>query len=93
MANIGMAQYGTRGSVIMEPLEPSPVLHLCLKESRSGFEQGRQSVPVPAQPRQEQYNRELQAFIATIEGRKNPDRPQSHESLVQETLLRAVGIL
>ena len=85
--------YGTRGSAIMEPLEPSPELHLCLKEARSGFEQGRQSVPVPAQPRQEQYNRELQAFIATIEGRKNPDRPPSHESFVQETLLRAVGIL
>ena len=83
--------YGSLGSAIMEPLEPRPELHLCLKEARDGFAQGRQTVPVPPQPRQEQYDRELSAFVATIQGRQNADRPSTHDSTVQEALLRAVG--
>ena len=85
--------YGTQGSAVMEPFEPYPKLYLCLKESRGDFAQGRQSVLVAPQPRQEQYDRELEAFIAAIEGRQHVDRPRIHESAVQETLLRAVGII
>ena len=39
------------------------------------------------------YELELEAFIATIEGKQSPDRPMSHELLVQETLLRATGAI
>jgi DNA-directed RNA polymerase specialized sigma24 family protein len=46
---------------------------------------------VRPQTRQELYELELRAFVATFRGQKSPDRPLDHELLVQETLLRATG--
>ena len=43
--------------------------------------------------RQRTYELELDAFLATIEGKQPRDRPISHELLVQETLLRATGAI
>lgn len=83
--------YGSRGSAIMEPFEPEPTLHLCLEEAQSGYAAGRQQVPLATQPRQALYDRELVAFLATLQGERPPDRSLDHELLVQETLLRATG--
>jgi len=33
----------------------------------------------------------LEAFVAVLTGKQQPDRPASHELLVQETLLRTTG--
>ena len=44
---------------------------------------------VDGESRQRTYELELDAFLATIEGRQPRDRPVSHELLVQETLSRA----
>ena len=83
--------YGTRGSAIMEPFEPSPALYLCLEEAVGGYHAGLQSVLLDEQPRQRLYDRELEAFVAVLRGARQPDRSLDHEYLVQETLLRATG--
>ncbi len=80
--------YGTRGSAILEPLEP-PALRLCLDEDREGYVEGWQTVPVENRPR---YVESLRAFVADIRGEKVPDRSLEHEFTVQETVLRAAGI-
>lgn len=80
--------YGTRGSAILEPLEP-PALRLCLDEERDGFAKGWQTVPVEARPR---YVKSLRAFVADIRGEKSPDRSLEHEFIVQETVMRAAGL-
>lgn len=84
--------YGTRGSAILEPFEahPAPTLRLCLDEARHGFAQGWQIVPVEVRPR---YVASLEALVADIRGEKQPDRSLDHELTVQETVLRAAGIL
>jgi len=46
---------------------------------------------VRAQSRQELYELELRAFVATLRGQQPPDRSLDHELLVQETLLRALA--
>lgn len=84
--------YGIKGSaILLEPFEPAHALRLCLEESGDGFAAGEHIIPVQPQSRQQLYDLELEAFIRTITGVQVPDRPLSHELLVQETLLRATG--
>jgi predicted dehydrogenase len=86
--------YGDHGSAIMEtswPLEPAGALRLCLAEADSGYQRGEQFVPLQEQSRQRLYELELEAFLAAILGERPPDRPASHDLIVQETLLRATG--
>lgn len=83
--------YGTRGTALMEPLEPAPTLRLCLEEAGEGFAKGWQDVPLAQQPRQTLYDRELTSLVAVLRGSRGPDRSLDHELLVQETLLRATG--
>jgi predicted dehydrogenase len=83
--------YGDRGSAIMEPFEPAGALRLCLAEAHEGYQRGEQFVEVGQQSRQRLYELELEAFLAVIQGQRQPERPRSHDLLVQETLLRATG--
>ncbi len=86
--------YGTQGSaILLEPFEPAQRIRLCLESPREDFAEGEHVVPVTPQSRQSLYELELQAFLATIAGLKPPDRSFEHELLVQETLLRATGVL
>ena len=80
--------YGTRGSAILEPLEP-PALRLCLDAERDGYAKGWQTVSVEQRPR---YVESLRTFVADIRGEKSPDRSLDHEFAVQETVLRAAGL-
>ena len=80
--------YGDTGSAILEPMEPSTTLRLCLTEAKGGFPEGVTTVQLEARPR---YVASLAAFVEDIRGLKNPDRSLDHELLVQETLLRATG--
>ena len=82
--------YGTRGSIVMEPLEPEPEVRLCLDRARDGFSEGWQSVPVANEPR---YVGSLRSMVAEIRGRKPRVRSLDHELIVQETVLRAAGVL
>ena len=84
--------YGTKGSaILLDPFEPPYAIRLCLEEDDGGFVAGEQIVPVPTQSRQQTYEEELVAFVATLRGEQAPDRSPEHELLVQETLLRLTG--
>ena len=83
-----MEVFGTRGSAILEPMEP-PRLRLSLDAARDGYQAGWQEVPVEARPR---YVESLRAFLATIHGEQPADRTFAHELAVQETLLAAAGL-
>jgi predicted dehydrogenase len=83
--------YGTRGSAILEPFDPCRQIRLCLEAAGEGYPTGETIITPPIVERQQMYDRELVAFVATLEGRQPPDRSYEHELLVQETLLRATG--
>ncbi len=84
--------YGTRGSaILLEPFEPPHTIRLCLEEAADGFQARDQNVQVATQSRQQTYEQELVAFVATLRGEQPPDRSPQHELLVQETLLRLTG--
>ncbi len=86
--------YGTEGSaIIVEPFEPGHTIRLCLQDAKDRYSQGEQIVHIDGESRQRTYELELVAFLATIKGEQPPDRPMSHELLVQETLLRATGVI
>lgn len=86
--------YGTEGSaIIIEPFEPGHTIRLCLQNAKDGYSQGEQIVKIDGESRQRLYELELDAFLATIAGTQQPDRPVEHELLVQETLLRATGVI
>jgi predicted dehydrogenase len=84
--------YGSEGSaILLEHFESAQRVRLCLEHARGGFQAGEQVVTVNLQNRQQLYELELEAFLATMAGRQPPDRSLDHELLVQETLLRCTG--
>jgi predicted dehydrogenase len=77
--------HGTGGSaIVVDQFEQAGKVKLLTRD-------GEQELSVGHPSRQEQYERELTAFVATLRGEQPPDRPPEHELLVQETLLRATG--
>lgn len=85
--------YGTKGSAIMDPMEPAEQIRLCLTLARDGYAAGVQAVEVAPQSRQDLYALELEAFLDAIRGARPADRSYEHELLVQETVLRGTGRL
>jgi predicted dehydrogenase len=86
--------YGSEGSaILLEHFESAQRIRLCLDRARGGFQAGAQVVTINLQSRQELYELELEAFLATMAGQRPPDRSLDHELLVQETLLRCTGVL
>ena len=83
--------YGTRGSAIAEPFDPGRTVRLALREPWEEYPAGEHLIELPVVTRQQMYERELAAFVATLRGQQPPDRPPEHELTVQETLLRATG--
>jgi predicted dehydrogenase len=83
--------YGTRGSAITEPFDPGDIVRLVLEEPHGEYAAGEHIIKLPTITRQQMYEHELNAFLATISGTRPPDRSLAHELLVQETLLRATG--
>lgn len=77
--------YGTRGSAILEPFDPARTLRLAVDGTEL------EVVELAEVPRQELYERELEAFVQVLRHEREPDRPFEHERLVQETLLRVTG--
>ena len=78
--------YGTAGSAIIEPFDPTRTLRLAIGDRE-------ELIQLPIVDRQELYNRELVSFVSVLRGERPPYRPPEHELLVQETLLRATGRL
>ena len=83
--------YGTHGSAHTEPFDPGRTVRLVLREPWEEYLAGEHVIELPIIVRQQLYERELAAFVATLRGDRPPDRSPEHELLVQETLLRATG--
>ena len=83
--------YGTHGTAIMEPFEPASALHLNLARPWGEFGAGVQRVPLLSLGRQRLYELEVEGLVPALRGEAPPDRPLTHEVIVQETLLRATG--
>ncbi len=81
--------YGTEGSAILGPFDPPEYLRLCLNEPAGGYAAG--VTDLPAQPYR-RHVESLERLIKTLRDEQEPDRSLDHELLVQETLLRAVGV-
>jgi predicted dehydrogenase len=79
--------YGSLGSAILEPFDPARIMRLVISDA------GEQNIELPLVSRQALYERELVAFVGVLRRQQPPDRPAAHELLVQETLLRATGVL
>ena len=79
---------GTRGTVILEPLE-SPAIRLCLREPSGGFDAGWQTVPVDDAPR---YVGDVADLARCIRGEATFAYGKDHDFDVQTTLLRASGV-
>ncbi len=80
---------GSHGTFVLQPLEP-PVVRLALREPRGEFQAGWQDVEVPNHPR---YVRDLEEFAACIRGEREFPYTAEHDYTVQETVLRACGVL
>jgi len=85
--------FGTLGSAILEPFDPSRTIRLTLKAASGEYPAGETIIELAQVSRQEFYEGELAAFVRVLRGEQAPDRPVTHERLVQETLLRATGRL
>jgi predicted dehydrogenase len=83
--------YGTKGSAITEPFDPGDTVRLVLAQASGQYPVGETVFKLPTVNRQQMYDRELVAILATLRGNQPPDRSPEHELLVQETLLRATG--
>jgi predicted dehydrogenase len=83
--------YGSRGTAVTEPFDPGETIRLVLVEPTEEYAASQQILKLPTVTRQQMYERELVAFLATLSGGQPPDRSPEHELLVQETLLRATG--
>jgi predicted dehydrogenase len=83
--------YGTRGSAIMDPMEPATRIRLSLEAAQGPYQAGEQEIPLAGTSRQRSYELELEAFLPVVRGERPPERPFEHDLLVQETLLRATG--
>ena len=82
-----LAVYGTRGTVIIEPLEP-PALQLCLSAPVAGFKKGWQTVPMENRPR---YIGDFEELAACIRSGSPLSSSREHDLRVQEALLKACG--
>lgn len=80
---------GTRGTAVIRPLEP-PTLHLDLARAAGPYRAGPQAVPLPAYRR---YVDEFPALARAIRRGEPLEVPLDRERDVQETLLRACGVL
>lgn len=83
--------HGTKGSAILEPMEPPKTLKLNLSDSSGEYRSGENIVSLPTQTREDLYVLELDSLLKTINGTCPPARSYSHELIVQETLLRGTG--
>ena len=76
--------YGARGTAILTPIHPCPILRVSLDRDEPPYRQGWQDVEVGERALFEQDLREFAACI----GGKQPEYSPEHDVAVQETLLR-----
>jgi predicted dehydrogenase len=80
---------GDRGTLEIRPLEP-PAVRLALTAPHAEFKSGSQNVPLKNRPR---YEADLEDLAKVIRGEKTFEWTPAHDLAVQETILRASGLL
>jgi predicted dehydrogenase len=80
---------GSNGSAILRPIEP-PTLEIEMVKPAGPYRKGAQSVPMPAYRR---YERDFAELAAAIRGEHPLSVTPEQEVIVQETLLKASGML
>jgi predicted dehydrogenase len=81
---------GTDGTIIINPMEPSPVLRVNLRAAQGPYKKGWQEVKLPPQPR---FIHDFEELAQSIKSGTELRYSYDHELLLQETLLRASGEL
>jgi predicted dehydrogenase len=79
---------GTDGTIMVEPMEPVPTLHVHMREARGPYKKGPQQVRLPPQPR---FIKDFEELARAIKSGSPLRYSYDQELLLQETLLRASG--
>ena len=80
---------GDKGTIIVQPHEP-PSVKLHLKEAAGGYDAGWHDIQVPSTSR---YILDMVELARCIQGRQKFPYSTDHDYAVQETLLKACGVL
>lgn len=81
---------GTDGSIMVQPMEPEPVMRIFFREQHGPYKAGWQEVKLPRQPR---YIGDFRELAEAIQQNRPLKYSYDHELLLHETLLRASGEL
>jgi len=79
---------GTDGTIMVQPMEPAPVLRVQMRRDAGPYKRGMQEVKLPPQPR---FIRDFQELARAIKSGTPLKYSYDHELSLQETLLRASG--
>jgi predicted dehydrogenase len=79
---------GTDGSMLVQPMEPAPLLRVHVRSDQGPYKKGVQEVKLPPQAR---FVRDFQELAKAILNGTPLLYSYDHELLLQETLLRASG--
>lgn len=79
---------GSEGSILIDPMEPAPLLRIHMRTARGPYRQGTQELRLPPQPR---FIKDFEELARAIQLGAPLRYSYDHELLLQETLLRASG--
>jgi predicted dehydrogenase len=79
---------GTDGTMMVDPIEPVPTLHIKLRNAAGPYNKGPQKARLPPQPR---FVKDFQELGRSIKSGTPLRYSYDHELLLQETLLRSSG--
>jgi predicted dehydrogenase len=79
---------GTDGTVMVQPMEPAPVVRIDMREDRGPYRKGTQEMALRPQPR---FIRDFEELGRAIKAGRPLQYSYDHELLLHETLLRASG--
>jgi predicted dehydrogenase len=79
---------GTDGSMMVEPMEPVPVLHVRMREARGPYQKGAQEIKLGPQPR---FIKDFEDLARAIKSKSPLRYSYDHELTLHETLLCAAG--
>jgi predicted dehydrogenase len=85
----GFEVYGSKGCAVLSPIEP-PTLRIDLPEAAGPYARGPQTVDLPPYRR---YEDDFAAFARAIRGEQTLATTPAQDLAVQETILRASGML
>lgn len=81
---------GSDGRILIQPMEPAPVLRIHMRNARGPYRAGAQEVKLPPQPR---YIPDFQELARALKSGTELKYSYDHELLLHETLLRASAAL